>query len=215
MFCSKCGKQLEPSSVFCPACGATVSASAPPPPGYPPNTGQLTRPRTNRMIAGVCAGFALHYGWDLNLTRVLTALMVVFTGVGAIVYLVAWVIIPEAPYALPAKGLEVCRAPEAPMFCSRCGKRLASPASLCSACGTAAPPADWQPQTSPPMLRPLTHRVFGGVCAAFAQRYGWKLGRVRLITVLLLLCSGIGPIAYLAAWTVIPSELYPSPRTST
>ncbi len=105
MFCSKCGKQLEPSSVFCPACGATVSASAPPPPGYPPNTGQLTRPRTNRMIAGVCAGFALHYGWDLNLTRVLTALMVVFTGVGAIVYLVAWVIIPEAPYALPAKGL--------------------------------------------------------------------------------------------------------------
>jgi phage shock protein PspC (stress-responsive transcriptional regulator) len=57
------------------------------------------------MIAGVCAGFALHYGWDLNLTRVLTALMVVFTGVGAIVYLVAWVIIPEAPYALPAKGL--------------------------------------------------------------------------------------------------------------
>jgi phage shock protein C len=98
------------------------------------------------------------------------------------------------------------------MFCSRCGKRLASSARICPACGVATASADWQ--TSLPLLRPLTHRVFGGVCAAFAQRYGWKLGRVRLVTVVLLLSSGIGPIAYLAAWIVIPSELYPTPRTS-
>jgi phage shock protein PspC (stress-responsive transcriptional regulator) len=56
------------------------------------------------MIAGVCAGFALHYGWDLNLVRVLTALMIVLTGVGAIAYIAAWVIIPEAPYVLPVKS---------------------------------------------------------------------------------------------------------------
>ena len=104
MFCSQCGKQVDPSSRFCPACGATISA-APPPPSYYPTSSQLTRPRQNRMIAGVCAGFALHYGWNLNVTRILTALFVIFTGVGAIAYLVAWVIIPEAPYALPAKGL--------------------------------------------------------------------------------------------------------------
>jgi phage shock protein PspC (stress-responsive transcriptional regulator) len=72
--------------------------------GNYPNTTQLTRPRHNRMIAGVCAGFALHYGWDLNLVRVLTALMIVLTGVGAIAYIAAWVIIPEAPYVLPAKS---------------------------------------------------------------------------------------------------------------
>jgi phage shock protein C len=72
---------------------------------YPAAATQLTRPRTNRMIAGVCAGFALHYGWDLNLVRVLTALMIVLTGVGAIAYIAAWVIIPEAPYALPAKSI--------------------------------------------------------------------------------------------------------------
>jgi phage shock protein C len=57
------------------------------------------------MIAGVCAGFALHYGWNLNLVRLVTALVALFTGVGAIAYLVAWVIIPEEPYALPAKSL--------------------------------------------------------------------------------------------------------------
>jgi phage shock protein PspC (stress-responsive transcriptional regulator) len=104
MFCSHCGKQVDPSSRFCPACGATISA-APPPPGQYPNPNQLTRSRTNRIIAGVCAGFAIHYGWNVNLVRVITALVAIFTGVGAVAYLVAWVIIPEEPYALPAKGL--------------------------------------------------------------------------------------------------------------
>jgi phage shock protein C len=104
MFCSKCGNSVDPTSRFCPACGATVASPPPPQPGYP-NPGQLTRSRTNRVIAGVCAGFALHYGWDVTLVRVLTALFCIFTGIGAIAYLVAWVIIPEAPYALPAKSL--------------------------------------------------------------------------------------------------------------
>ncbi|NYF89787.1 PspC domain-containing protein [Tunturiibacter empetritectus] len=104
MYCTQCGNKVDPSSRFCTACGAPAP-SVPPPMGYyPAATTQLTRPRTNRMIAGVCAGFALHYGWDLNLVRVLTALMIVLTGVGAIAYIAAWVIIPEAPYALPVKS---------------------------------------------------------------------------------------------------------------
>jgi phage shock protein C len=106
MFCSKCGKQVDPSSRFCPACGAAVSsAPPPPPPGVYPTSSQLTRPRNNRMIAGVCAGFALHYGWNLNVVRIITALVALFTGIGAVAYLILWVIIPEAPYALPAKGI--------------------------------------------------------------------------------------------------------------
>ena len=105
MFCTRCGKPVDPSSRFCPACGAAVSAAPPPPPGNYPNRSQLTRSRNNRMIAGVCAGFAVHYGWDLNLVRVVTALVALFTGIGAVAYLVLWVIIPEEPYALPAKSL--------------------------------------------------------------------------------------------------------------
>lgn len=104
MFCTKCGKQVQPSSRFCPACGATISSAATNP-GYYPNTGQLTRSRDNRMIAGICAGLSLHYGWDLNLVRIIAALLAICTGVGAIAYLVAWVVIPESPYALPAKSL--------------------------------------------------------------------------------------------------------------
>jgi phage shock protein C len=104
MFCSQCGKQVDPTSRFCAACGATVAAPPPPPYGTSPIPGQLTRSRNNRVIAGVCAGFAEHYHWDVTLVRVLTALFAFFTGIGAIAYLVAWVVIPEAPYSLPAKS---------------------------------------------------------------------------------------------------------------
>ncbi len=101
MFCTRCGKPLDPSSRFCPSCGAaTATAEMPARP-----VAQMYRPRNGRMIAGVCAAFALHYGWDLMVTRIVTALLIVMTGVGALAYIAAWVIIPEEPYALPTKSM--------------------------------------------------------------------------------------------------------------
>ncbi|HEU5341422.1 PspC domain-containing protein [Edaphobacter sp.] len=103
MFCSRCGKQLDPTSRFCTGCGATVNSV---PPAAAARTGQLVRPRENRMIGGVCAGFALHYGWDLSLVRVITAvIMVLSAGAGVVAYIAAWVIIPEAPFGLPVKSV--------------------------------------------------------------------------------------------------------------
>jgi phage shock protein C len=104
MFCPQCGKPVDANPRFCPSCGAAISSAPPPAAGNPyPRTAQLTRSRENRMIAGICAGFAAHYGWDLNLVRIVTVLVIVLTGVGLFAYLAAWIIIPEAPYALPAK----------------------------------------------------------------------------------------------------------------
>ena len=97
MFCTRCGKQMDPSSRFCPACGAPIPASAPQQPFV---TSRLMRPRNNRMIAGVCAAFAQQYGWDVTLVRILTAI-ICLSGAGALAYLIAWIIIPEEPYALP------------------------------------------------------------------------------------------------------------------
>jgi phage shock protein C len=108
MYCTHCGKQLEPSSRFCPGCGTACGPAAAPFTGTTapyPTIPQLMRPRNNRMIAGVCAAFALHYGWDVTLVRVISAILIVLTGVGALAYIAAWVIIPEAPYALPAKSI--------------------------------------------------------------------------------------------------------------
>jgi phage shock protein C len=99
------------------------------------------------------------------------------------------------------------------MFCSRCGRQLARSSRICPACGTAATTTG-QSQPTPPMLRTLTNRVFGGVCAAFALHYGWKLSRVRLVTAFIILFTCIGGIAYLAAWFIIPQESYPSTTQS-
>ena len=100
MYCSRCGKQLDPSSRFCPACGAAIPTAE----WSPRSRGQMYRPIANRMIGGVCAAFALHYGWDLAVTRVVTAALIILTGVGALAYIAAWVIIPEETYPLPTKS---------------------------------------------------------------------------------------------------------------
>ena len=106
MFCSQCGKQVDPSSRFCPDCGATVSAP-PPPMGSYPQPGKLTRPLTGRMIGGVCAAFALRYGWDVTLTRIVTALLILGTCVGALVYIAAWIIIPTESYPFSTRSNRV------------------------------------------------------------------------------------------------------------
>jgi phage shock protein C len=98
MFCTRCGKQIEPTSRFCPACGTPIAAAQAP--QQPFATSHLMRPRNNRMIAGVCAAFAQQYGWDVTVVRIITAI-VCLSGAGALAYLVAWIIIPEEPYALP------------------------------------------------------------------------------------------------------------------
>ena len=97
MYCSHCGRQIDPGARFCPACGAACQPAG-------PLRRRLMRPRHQRMIAGVCSAFAIEYGWDISLVRVITALFIVFTGVGLLAYLAAWIIIPEAPYALPEQG---------------------------------------------------------------------------------------------------------------
>jgi phage shock protein C len=93
---------MDQAARFCPACGAVAQPIAYAPAPFP---GQLTRPRYPRVVAGVCSGLALHYGWDLSLVRIVCALAILMPpGVGLIAYLVAWVVIPEAPYALPEQS---------------------------------------------------------------------------------------------------------------
>jgi phage shock protein PspC (stress-responsive transcriptional regulator) len=47
------------------------------------------------MVAGVCAGIAEYFGWDVTLVRVIVAVVAVITGgAGLLAYLAAWAIIP-------------------------------------------------------------------------------------------------------------------------
>jgi len=55
----------------------------------------LVRSRKNRMVAGICAGAAGYFGWDVTLVRVVVAAVSVITGgAGVLAYLAAWAIIP-------------------------------------------------------------------------------------------------------------------------
>lgn len=56
------------------------------------------------------------------------------------------------------------------------------------------------------LVRPRNGRMFAGVCAGLAQRFGMSAGMVRLIFVLSLLLPGTQVIIYLALWIVMPNE---------
>lgn len=58
----------------------------------------LSRPRTNRMIAGVCAGLAQRWGWKTGTVRLLFLLSCLLPGPQFVVYLVLWVIMPDRGY---------------------------------------------------------------------------------------------------------------------
>jgi phage shock protein C len=97
MYCPHCGKEISSEANFCSACGRGPVTHA-----NPYASTRIVRPRTPRAVAGVCAGFALHYGWDLNLTRILFAVGTLLTfPLGVILYVIAWVVMPDAQFALP------------------------------------------------------------------------------------------------------------------
>jgi phage shock protein PspC (stress-responsive transcriptional regulator) len=59
-------------------------------------TAKLTRSRNDRMIAGVCGGFAKRFGFDPALVRVLLAAATVLgLGSGIVLYVICWMVIPE------------------------------------------------------------------------------------------------------------------------
>jgi len=59
---------------------------------------KLYRSRTDKMIAGICGGFGEIYSLDPTLIRLVYALITIFSaGTALIVYILGWIIIPEAP----------------------------------------------------------------------------------------------------------------------
>lgn len=57
---------------------------------------KLRRPRTGRMLAGVCAGIANYFVLDPTVIRIVYTLVTIFTAFsGVIIYLLLMLIIPE------------------------------------------------------------------------------------------------------------------------
>ena len=56
---------------------------------------RLLRIRQGRIVAGVCAGLGAYFGIDVNLVRLAFGVLTVFYGLGILLYLIAWLILPE------------------------------------------------------------------------------------------------------------------------
>lgn len=57
---------------------------------------RLYRDVENQMIAGVAAGIANYFGIDPTIVRLIFAATVLFGGAGVIIYIILWVVVPEA-----------------------------------------------------------------------------------------------------------------------
>jgi phage shock protein C len=76
----------------------TTTEFRPKAPPEPPKPKRLTRSRTDRMIAGVCGGFAEYAGVDVNIIRLALAALTLLAGTGIVLYILAWLIVPEGDY---------------------------------------------------------------------------------------------------------------------
>lgn len=55
----------------------------------------LLRRTKNKIIGGVCGGFAKWLNIDTSVLRILFALALIFFGFGFWIYIICWIIIPE------------------------------------------------------------------------------------------------------------------------
>ncbi len=58
-------------------------------------TKRLYRLKDGRLVAGVCAGLAAYFGVDPTLVRFAFTLLTVFGGLGVLLYLFGWIVIPD------------------------------------------------------------------------------------------------------------------------
>lgn len=59
------------------------------------NNKRLERSRTNRVIAGVCAGLADYFNIDIALMRVLFVVATICGSFGFWMYVILWIVVPE------------------------------------------------------------------------------------------------------------------------
>src|SRR5262249_53204765 len=58
-------------------------------------TKRLYRKSEGRIVAGVCTGLADYLGIDVTIIRLVFAALTVFGGAGVLLYLIAWLLVPE------------------------------------------------------------------------------------------------------------------------
>ncbi|HEY6253021.1 MAG TPA: PspC domain-containing protein [Candidatus Angelobacter sp.] len=87
------------------------------------------------------------------------------------------------------------------MYCNYCGKVIQDDANLCAYCGTRVAGTTARQR----LVRPRNGRKIAGVCQGFAEYFDLDVSLIRIAWVVCAVC-GVGLIAYIVAWIIIPEE---------
>src|SRR6185503_17173262 len=91
------------------------------------------------------------------------------------------------------------------MYCTKCGVELRTEDCFCSRCGARTGVA--RPvSTSKTLMLDKRNKKIAGVCAGFARYLEVDVNLVRVLWLAIALCTGVGFLAYLAAWIIMPSD---------
>jgi phage shock protein PspC (stress-responsive transcriptional regulator) len=86
MYCNHCGKANPDDARLCAYCGASLTGA--------PSERRLVRRRDDKKIAGVAAGVANYFGWNVTAVRVLWLLLLLCAGTGFLLYIILWIVMP-------------------------------------------------------------------------------------------------------------------------
>jgi phage shock protein C len=102
VYCTSCGKEIQEKSNFCYFCGARLAPAGRGGPAAAHPRRRLTRSRHDKMIAGVCGGFAEYIELDPTIVRIIWLLLALLGGGGVLAYIIAWIVMPLEPEPAPA-----------------------------------------------------------------------------------------------------------------
>jgi phage shock protein C len=100
------------------------------------------------------------------------------------------------------------------MFCTKCGVELRENDRFCCRCGTRTAVGRLEVAARPLMLDKRNNKI-GGVCAGFARYFECDVTLMRVLWLGVALATGVGFLAYLAAWMLMPSDHGMIPMTQT
>lgn len=123
---------------------------------------KLYRPVADRKLAGVCVGLGEYFDLDPVFFRLMFLFSIFFGGLGAIAYVLMWIMVPERPET------------------------------------------EGEPRTARRLYLSDTDRKIAGVCGGLGEWLEVDPVLFRVAFVLLALVGGLGVLAYLVLWLLIP-----------